>query len=61
MASDMFIKIGDIEGESADSEHAGEIDVLAFSWGARQNGTMHTATGGGAGKVDVQDLSLFVR
>ncbi|MFQ5545945.1 MAG: Hcp family type VI secretion system effector [Acidiferrobacterales bacterium] len=58
MASDMFIKIEDIEGESADSEHASEIDVLAFSWGASQNGTMHTGTGGGAGKVDVQDLSF---
>jgi type VI secretion system secreted protein Hcp len=42
MAVDMFIKIGDIEGESADSKHEKEIDVLAWS----------------SGKVSVQDLSI---
>ena len=55
---DMFIKIGAIGGESVDRGHKGEIDVLAYSWGASQSGTMHTAVGGAAGKVDVQDLSL---
>jgi type VI secretion system secreted protein Hcp len=29
----MFIKIGDIAGESRDHTHRGEIDVLAWSWG----------------------------
>jgi type VI secretion system secreted protein Hcp len=32
--------------------------VLAWSWGMSQSGTTHTSTGGGAGKVNVQDLSL---
>lgn len=58
MAVDQFIKIGDIEGESQDDAHAGEIEVLAWSWGMSQSGTMHTGTGGGAGKVSIQDLSL---
>ena len=58
MAVDMFIKIGDIEGESADKVHAKEIDVLAWSWGMSQSGNMHQGGGGGAGKVSVQDLSL---
>jgi type VI secretion system secreted protein Hcp len=58
MAVDMFIKIGDIEGESTDSAHGKEIDVLSWSWGMSQSGTTHTGGGGGAGKVSVQDLSI---
>lgn len=57
MAVDMFIKIGDVKGESADDKHKGEIDVLAWSWGASNSGTMHSGGGGGAGKANVQDLS----
>ncbi len=58
MAVDMFIKIGDIKGESKDDAHGGEIDVLAWSWGLSQSGSMHAGGGGGSGKVNVQDLSL---
>jgi type VI secretion system secreted protein Hcp len=58
MAVDMFFKIGDLKGESADDKHAGEIDVLAWSWGMSQSGTTHMGTGGGAGKVNVQDISF---
>ena len=55
---DMFLKIGDLKGESVDSIHKGEIDVLAWSWGLSQSGTTHSGSGGGAGTVNVQDLSL---
>jgi type VI secretion system secreted protein Hcp len=58
MAVDMFIKIGDLKGESVDSKHKDEIDVLAWSWGMSQSGTTHHGTGGGSGKVNVQDLSI---
>ncbi len=54
----MFIKIGDIVGESKDAKHAASIDVLAWSWGMSQSGTMHVGGGGGSGKVNVQDLSV---
>ena len=47
MAVDMYLKLTGIDGESSDSTHAGEIDVLAWSWGASQSGTMHLGTGGG--------------
>jgi len=33
MAQDIFIKIGDIQGESKDQAHKCKIDVLSFSWG----------------------------
>ncbi len=58
MAVDMFIKIDNIKGESADDKHKGEIDVLAWSWGASQSGTAHLGGGAGGGKVKVQDLSF---
>lgn len=58
MAVDMFMKIGDVDGESIDDKHPKSIDVLAWSWGMSQSGTTHVGTGGGAGKVSVQDLSF---
>ncbi|MDQ3059960.1 MAG: type VI secretion system tube protein Hcp [Pseudomonadota bacterium] len=58
MAVDMFLKLDDIKGESRDSKHKDEVDVLAWSWGLSQSGTTHMGGGGGAGKVNVQDLSL---
>jgi type VI secretion system secreted protein Hcp len=58
MAVDMFIKIGDVEGESSDKSHGKEIDVLAWSWGMSQSGNMHQGGGGGAGKVSIQDMSI---
>lgn len=58
MAVDMFLKVDGIKGESGDDSHKDEIDVLAWSWGATQSGSAHTGGGGGAGKVNVQDISV---
>jgi type VI secretion system secreted protein Hcp len=58
MAVDMFLKITDVKGEAQDKKHKDEIDVLAWSFGASQSGTMHMGGGGGGGKVSVQDLSV---
>src|SRR5215210_5284318 len=58
MAVDMFLKLGDIKGESQDKVHNGEIDVLAWSWGMANSGTTHMGSGGGSGKVSVQDISF---
>jgi type VI secretion system secreted protein Hcp len=58
MAVDMFLKLDDVKGESRDDKHKDEIDVLAWSWGMSQSGTTHMGGGGGAGKVNVQDLSI---
>jgi type VI secretion system secreted protein Hcp len=59
MAVDVFLKLGDIKGESKDAKHAGEIDVLSWSWGLSQSGTMASGGGGGAGKAAFQDLSIM--
>ncbi len=58
MAVDMFIKLQGIEGESKDSKHPNEIDVLAWSWGVTQSGSFHHGGGGGSGKANFQDLSF---
>ena len=58
MAVDMFLKMAPVKGESQDSKHKEEIEILAWSWGMSQTGTTHHGTGGGAAKVSVQDLSF---
>ena len=58
MAVDMFLKIDTVDGESRDSKHSKEIDVLAWSWGMSNSGSAHVGGGAGAGKVNVQDLSV---
>jgi len=58
MAIDMFLKLGDIKGESRDSAHKEEIDIQTFQWGMSQSGSMHLGGGGGSGKVSIGNLSL---
>ena len=58
MAVDIFLDLEGIKGEAQDDKHKDKIDVLAWSWGMAQSGTTHQGSGGGAGKVSVQDLSL---
>ena len=59
MAVDITLKIDGVDGESKIDGHEGEIDVLAWSWGHEsQSGSMHVGGGGGAGKANIQDVSL---
>lgn len=58
MASDMFIKIEGIKGEATDEKHKDEIDILSWSWGVSQSGTMAYGGGGGSGKASFSDLSF---
>jgi type VI secretion system secreted protein Hcp len=56
MATDIFAKIGDIKGESLDDKHKGEVEVLSWSWGVAQTGSMAHGSGGGSGKANFADL-----
>lgn len=58
MGVDMFLKIDDVAGGSVVTGREGWIDVISWNWGMTQTGTMHEASGGGAGKVNVQDLTF---
>lgn len=55
-ASDMFLKIGDIKGESVDDKHKDWIEVLSWSWGT-STGTGKTKRGA-VPAVCVQDMVL---
>lgn len=53
----LFLKIGDLVGESRDERHPESIDIDSFSWGLSNTGV--SARGGaGAGKAVFQDFSF---
>jgi type VI secretion system secreted protein Hcp len=58
MAADIFAKIGDIKGESPDDKHKNEIEVLSWSWGVTQSGSMGHGSGGGEGKAHFNDFNF---
>lgn len=60
MAVDIYLELTGVTGESQDAAMSKKnaMDILAWSWGLSQSGTTHMGKGGGAGKVNVQDLSL---
>lgn len=58
MAADIFLKVADIKGESRDDKHKDEIEVLSWSWGMSQRGTIQGGGSSGHGKADVQDLMI---
>ena len=57
-AVDYFLKIDGIAGESGDSKHKGEIELLSWNWGETQSGTFAHGGGGGAGKVQMRDFTF---
>ena len=58
MAPDVFAKIGVIKGESLDSKHKDEIEVLSWAWGVTQSGSLSQGGGGGAGKASFNDFAF---
>jgi type VI secretion system secreted protein Hcp len=61
--SDYFLKLDGIPGESKDAKHKGEIDLESFSWGETNvvSGGGRGGSGGGAGKVAMQDVHFTSR
>ena len=55
---DYFLKIAGVDGESTDDKHKGEIEVLSWSWGITQSGTMAHGGGGGEGKANFNDFNF---
>ena len=58
---DYFLKLEGIKGESQDDKHKDEIDVLSFSWGVSQTGTMAHGGGGGEGKASFNDFKFTTK
>lgn len=61
MASDIFAKIGDIKGESLDAKHKDELEILSWSWGVSQSGSIASGGEGGQGKVTFNDFNFTHR
>lgn len=58
---DYFLKIEGIEGESQDTKHKNEIDVLSWSWGESNVGSESFGGGGGSGKVHMEDFNFSMK
>jgi type VI secretion system secreted protein Hcp len=57
--ADIFLKFEPaLEGESLDKKHKNEIEILSWSWGVSQAGSMSHGGGGGAGKATIHDMHL---
>lgn len=55
-SSDFLLVIDGIDGESQDDKIKNAIEVDSFSFGTSNTGTMSAGTGGGSGKVNMQDF-----
>jgi type VI secretion system secreted protein Hcp len=55
-ASDYFLEIDGVKGESSDQKHKDTIQIESFSWGVTNSGSFSSGGGGGAGKVSFQDI-----
>ncbi len=58
MASDFYLKLEGIEGESRDKIHPNEIELESWQFGVSNEGSRHGLSGGGTGKVHVQDITF---
>jgi type VI secretion system secreted protein Hcp len=58
---DYFLKIDGIEGESDDAAFAKQIQIESWSWGETNAGGFAHGSGGGAGKVSMQDLNVTMK
>lgn len=57
-ASDYYLKIGSIKGESVSEKHRDWIELQSFSWGVSNT---HTVGGGSTGKVSLQDFHFSMK
>jgi len=58
MATNMFIRIGDIKGESHDSRHKDEIEVLSWAWGSTNPAAASPGGGAGTARASFQDITF---
>jgi len=59
MASDIFLRLDGIKGESTGQAHMFEMDINSYSWVVEQVGVQNTGIGGGgSGKTSVHDIVI---
>jgi type VI secretion system secreted protein Hcp len=57
-AVDYYLKIDGVDGESTKKGVENHIEVLSWSWGETNTGSMSHGTGGGTGRISMQDFSF---
>ena len=57
--AESFLKLGDIRGESTDSKHKGEIEVLSFSQSFTNTSDGSFGGGAGTGRVQCGAISML--
>lgn len=60
-AVDYYLKIDGVDGESSAKGHEKAIEIDSFSFGAHQTGTHSAGSGGGAGKVQMNDFHFTMK
>ena len=58
MATNFYLKLDNIDGESRDDVHKKEIEIESLSFGVSNTGSRHGGSGGGSGQAHVQDISF---
>ena len=58
MATDYYLKLDGVEGESQKEGHTKEIEVASWSWGGTNDGSFALGAGGGTGKFHAHDLNV---
>jgi type VI secretion system secreted protein Hcp len=58
--SDYFLKIDGISGESKDSKHKDEIELVSFSWGLAETGSSRSG-GGSASRPQFRDFEFTMK
>jgi type VI secretion system secreted protein Hcp len=61
MATDYFLKLDGIEGESSQKGHENQIDLLSWSWSESNSGSSAEGGGSGSGKVNMSDFSFAMK
>jgi type VI secretion system secreted protein Hcp len=58
---DYFLKVAGIDGESNDDAFKQNIELESWSWGESNSGGFAHGSGGGAGKVAMQDFHFVMK
>lgn len=58
MATDYFLKLEGIPGESLDEKHKGEIEIDSFNWGISNMGNAGRGGGAGTGNAEFSDINF---
>lgn len=60
MATDYYLKLEGVEGESQKEGHTKEIEVADWGWEGRNGGSFAQGSGGGTGRFTASDLNFTV-